>query len=147
MKTIKTLLTGAALAAASFAGPALAQESSYRPGPVWQVSEIKIVPGQGEAYMDYLATTWKKIQEMGKADGVVVDYHVLRLNNRRGNEGDLVLVVEYKDYQTNAQQEAFEKKVNAMMAQDRRASETASAGRGKMREQLGSQEYQELILK
>ncbi|MFM5885529.1 MAG: hypothetical protein ACKOQ3_09440 [Novosphingobium sp.] len=148
MKTIKTILTGTALAiAVALSAPAAAQESSYKPGTVWQVSEIKVLPGQFENYLDYLATTWKKIQEAGKAEGMVVEYHVLSLDNSRANEPDLVLVVEYKDYLTTAQQEAMQKKVNALLAQDNRGAATAAAGRTKMREPMGSQAYQELVLK
>ena len=58
-----------------------------------------------------------------------------------------MLIVEYKDYQTTAQQEAFRKKVNAMMAMDNRKQAAANGDRVKMRELMGSTEYQELILK
>jgi hypothetical protein len=150
MTMMKSMMAGSAMMiAAAMALPvtASAQESSYKPGTVWEVSKIDVLPGQSENYMDYLATTWKKIQEAGKAEGVVVDYHVLSLNNARQGEPDLVLIVEYKDYMTTAQQEAAQKKVNAMLAQDNRQASTASAARGKMREPMGSMEYQELILK
>ena len=148
MKTIKTLLTGsAAMLAAVLTTPAAAQEVSYTEGTVWQVSGIDILPGQFNAYMDYLAGTWKKIQELGKAEGVVVEYHVLTVNNRREGEPDMYLVVEYRDYLTKAQQESMQKKVNALLAQDERKAEAAGAARGKMREQLGSAELQELVLK
>lgn len=147
MTPMKTLFAGAAILVAAHVTPVAAQESSYKPGPVWDVGEIDVLPGQFENYMDWLATSWKKIQELGKTEGIVVDYHILANNNRRAGEPDLYLVVVYSDYQTNAQQEAFEKKVNAMLAQDRRKAGTASAERGKMREQLGSAELQELILK
>lgn len=147
MKTMKSLFVGAAMIAATLAIPAMAQESSYKPGSVWQVSRIDVMPGQFENYMDYLAGAWKKIQEAGKAEGVVVDYHVLALNNARQGEPDLVLIVEYKDYMTTAQQEAARKRINALLAQDDRNAEAAGAARTKMREQLGSMEYQELNLK
>lgn len=148
MKMMKSLLAGAAMMmAVATVTPAMAQELSWKPGTVWEAGRIDVLPGQFENYMDWLATTWKKIQELGKAEGIVVDYHVLSTNNPRAGEPDLILIVEYKDYQTSAQQEAFNKKVNAMLSQDRRAANTASAERGKMREQLGSVEYQELILK
>ena len=148
MKTFKTMMTGAALAiAATLATPATAQESSYRPGTGWEASRIDVLPGQFENYMDYLATTWKKIQEMGKAEGVVVEYHVLQTNNPRAGEPDLILIIEYKDYQTTAQQEAMQKKVNAALAQDNRKAAAASGERTKMRELMGSTEYQELVLK
>ena len=129
------------------ASPALAQESSYKPGTVWDVSRIKVMPGQFENYMDYLAGNWKKVQEFGKAQGVIVSYRVLATNSARMGEPDLLLVVEYKDYQTNAQQEATRAKVNAMLAQTDRSATTAGGERAKMREPMGSTEYQELILK
>jgi hypothetical protein len=147
MKLLKSFTIGAAMMAATLASPAMAQESSYKPGTVWEAGRIDVMPGQFENYMDWLATQWKKIQELGKAEGIVVEYHVLATNNPRAGEPDLILIVEYKDYQTTAQQEAFRKKVNAMMSQDNRAAAASGAERSKMREQLGSTEYQELVLK
>ena len=148
MIPMKMFSAGAAiLIAAAQVTPATAQESSYKPGTVWEAGRIDVLPGQFENYMDWLATSWKKIQELGKAEGVVVEYHVLATNNPRAGEPDLILIVEYKDYLTTAQQEAMRKKVNALLAQDNRQASTASGERGKMREQLGSTEYQELILK
>jgi hypothetical protein len=148
MKMMKTLLAGAAMMfAATTATSAMAQEVSYKPGTVWEAGRIDVLPGQFQNYMDWLATNWKKIQELGKTEGIVVDYHVLATNNPRAGEPDLILLVEYKDYLTTAQQEAFSKKVNAMMAQNERTAAAANAERGKMREPMGSTEYQELILK
>ena len=142
MKMMKSLFVGAAMIAAALATPAIAQESNYKRGSVWEASRIDVLPGQFENYMDYLATTWKKNQEMAKAEGIVLDYHVLATNNARAGEPDLVLIVEYKDYRTTAQQEAFSKKVNAMMATDDRKQAVASGERGTMRELMGSTEYQ-----
>jgi hypothetical protein len=147
MKMMKSLFVGAALFAATLATPAMAQESSYKPGTIWNASRIDVLPGQFENYMDYLATTWKKNQELAKAEGIVLDYHVLSVNNARQGEPDLVLIIEYKDYQTTAQQEAFSKKLNAMMALDDRKQDMAAGKREAMRELMGSTEYQELILK
>jgi len=147
MKMMKSLFINAALTAAMLATPVMAQESSYKPGSVWEASRIDVLPGQFENYMDFLSTTWKKNQELAKAEGIVLDYHVLAVNNPRQGEPDLVLIIEYKDYQTTAQQEAFSKKVNAAMAMDNRKQAAANGERGKMRELMGSTEYQELILK
>ena len=147
MQFMKSLSVGAAMIAATLAAPVMAQESNYKPGTVWEASRIDVLPGQFENYMDYLATTWKKNQELAKAEGIVLDYHVLAVNNPRQGEPDLVLIVEYKDYQTTAQQEAFRKKVNAVMAMDDRKQATANGERGKMRDLMGSTEYQEMILK
>ena len=89
---IKSLYAGVAMLAAVLAVPAVAQESSYKPGTVWVASRIDVLPGQSENYMDYLAKTWKKIQELGKAEGIVVEYHVLATMNARADEPDLILI-------------------------------------------------------
>ncbi len=110
MRMMKSLFVGAAMIAATLATPTLAQEVSYNPGSVWETSRIDVLPGQFENYMDYLATTWKKNQEMAKAEGIVLDTtFFLATNNARADEPDLIRIVEYKDYRTIAQQEAFSK--------------------------------------
>jgi hypothetical protein len=148
MNMMKSLVAGTAIMlTAALTTPAMAQESSYKPGTVWEVGRINVLPGQFENYMDWLAGQWKKVNELGKAEGIVAEYHVLGSTHPREGEPDLILIIEYKDYQTTAQQEAFNKKVNAMLAQDDRKASTANGERGKMREQLGSIQYQELILK
>lgn len=147
MEMIKSLIIGATMMTATLATPAMAQESSYKPGSVWEATRIDVLPGQFENYMDFLSATWKKNQELAKAEGILLEYHVLAVNNPRQGEPDLVLIVEYKDYQTTAQQEAFRKKLNAMMATDDRKQAMANGERSTMRESLGSIEYQELVLK
>lgn len=50
---MKTFVAGAAmLIAAAQATPAMAQESSYKPGTVWNAGRIDVLPGQFENYMD-----------------------------------------------------------------------------------------------
>jgi len=146
------LMKSAALAcvmmmALPVAAPAFAQESNYDLGNVWSASRINVLPGQFENYMDHLAGQWKKVNEFAKAEGMLVEYHVLSTNNARDGEPDLILVIEYKDYYSKAQQEAFNKKVNALLATDDRSQTAASGARSSMRELMGSTEYQELVLK
>ena len=149
MTRMKWMLAAAGLAMAltTLSAPAIAQESSYKPGTVWETSRIKVLPGQFENYMDYLATSWKKIQEYAKAQGIVASYHVLSTNAARMGEPDLILVIEYKDYLTTAQRDAFSKKVNTLLSQDDRKADTAAGKREVMRELIGAVEYQELNLK
>jgi hypothetical protein len=137
----------AAAAALTLSLPALAQDSSYTPGSVWFFSNIQIEPGQFEKYMDYLGTNWKKVQELGRKEGIVVSYHVLSVNAQRHGEPDLVLAVEFKDYQSNAQRLAFQKKIEALLASDVRKQDVASGERGVMRKLVGNMEMQELLLK
>ncbi|NBW75788.1 MAG: hypothetical protein EBR34_08310 [Sphingomonadaceae bacterium] len=147
MKLFKTLAIAASLlGTATLATPAIAQASSYKPGTVWEVGRINVLPGQFENYMDWLAGQWKKVNELARAEGLVVDYHVLVSTHPRSGEPDVILIIEYKDFLTTAQQEAFNKKVNALLSQDDRKAGAASAERGKMREQLGSVQYQEMVL-
>jgi len=125
----------------------LAQASSYTPSTVWYISEIKTLPGQDENYIDWLSSNWKRIQELGKKEGLVSSYHVFRVNAQRRGEADLILATEYKDYTTTAQQAAFQKKVEAMFAADPHKLDTQQGERKVMREILSTTEMQELVLK
>ena len=137
----------AAAAALSLSFPALAQDSSYTQGSVWFFSNIQIEPGQFENYMDFLGANWKKVQELGKKEGIILSYHVLSVNAQRNGEPDLILAIEFKDYRTKAQGEAFQKKVEALLAADARKQTSDSGQRGTMRKLTGNMELQELVLK
>ena len=143
-KVTKTMLAAAALLVCS---ATFAQDSSYKPGTVWNFSHIKIEPGQFENYMDFLSKTWKKGNEWGKKEGNVVSYHVFAVNNPRDGEPDLILAIESKDYLTTAQQLDLQKKYEAYMAADTRKMDTQSGERKVMRKLAGSMEVQELVLK
>ncbi|WP_457418479.1 hypothetical protein [Roseateles sp. P5_E7] len=126
---------------------AFAQDSSYKPGTVWNFSSVKIEPGQFENYMDFLAKTWKKSNEFGKKEGYIVSYHVFQVNNAREGEPDLILAIESKDYLTTAQQLDVQKKYEAFVASDQRKLDVSSGERKTMRKLAGSMELQELLLK
>ncbi len=143
-KVTTTMFATVAMLASS---AAFAQDSSYKPGTVWNFSHIKIEPGQFENYMDFLSKTWKKGNEWGKKEGNVVSYHVFAVNNPREGEPDLILAIESKDYLSNAQQLDLQKKFEAYMAADTRKMDTASGERKVMRKLAGSMEVQELVLK
>jgi hypothetical protein len=128
-------------------GPALAQDPSFKPGTVWNFSYIKVEPGQMNRYIDYLAGDWKKLNELGKREGFVVSYHVLSVNNARAGEPDLILAIESKDYYSNAEQLAQQKKIEALLAADQRKMEAQSLDRNPMRKFIGGMELQELVLK
>ena len=147
MKIVRLLSLVFAFVAVCFAAPAFAQGSNYTPGTVWTFSNIQIEPGQFENYMDFLATTWKKSNEFGKKEGNVISYHVLQVNNPRRNEPDLILAIEAKDYLSNAEQLALQKKYEEFMAMDVRKMDTAGGERKVMRKLAGSMELQELKLK
>ena len=147
MKSRRMLAAAAIAAAVSFIPAAHAQDSNYTPGTVWQISAIDVKPGQFENYMDYLATTWKKMQDYAVKEGMAVSYHVYRVNNPRNGEPDLYLSIESKDYVSTAQREAFRNKLDSMMNSDTRKMDKAFGDREAMRTAVGSMEMQELILK
>ncbi len=143
-------LLGAACAAAlvCLAAPAAAQsDSHYTPGPLWYMSAVHVEDGQFENYMDWLSNQFRKEHEFGIKEGVELSYHVLAVNQKRAGDPDLYLVFTSKDYMTTAQQLAYEKKLNAMMNEDRRVSEANAAKRGPMRKIISTMELQELVLK
>lgn len=146
MKKLRTALV-AAVFLATTSMSAVAQESSYSYGTVWEVNSINVHPGQFENYMDHLAGSWKNTYEMAMKEGYVVDYHVLASTHPRSGEANLVLVVEFKDFTTTAQREAFWKKMQKVMSTDDRKSDKEFGDREVMRETLSSSQYQELDLK
>lgn len=141
----KVLIAAAFLVSTSIS--ATAQEASYSYGTVWEANSIKVHPGQFENYMDHLAGSWKESYDLAIKEGYVVDYHVLASTHPRAGEADLVLVVEFKDFTTTAQREAFWKKMQKAMSTNDRKSDKEFGDREVMRETLSSSQYQELNLK
>jgi hypothetical protein len=147
MKIVTALKLSTAAALLVLGAAASAQSSSYTPGTVWTLSNIKIEPGQFEAYMDFLDKTWKRGNDYGVKEGYVVSYHVFAVNNSRSGEPDLILAIETKDYLTTAQQLDMQKKFEAFMAMDARKLDSESGERKVLRKLDGSMELQELKLK
>ena len=72
----------------------------YRNGSVWNVAFIRIKPGMDAAYMNYLATDWKKSQEASKKEGLILSYKVLTTEAHGAGDFNLLLMTEYKDLAT-----------------------------------------------
>ena len=148
MKFTKSLTIAAALfSAVALGAPAMAQESNYKPGSVWQSSRIKVLPGQFENYMDWLKNNWKPNMEFLKAEGWLLSYHVLSVNHRRDGEPHLILVQEWRDYPTNAQMDQMSDKWLASRRSNDREAATQNGARQVMRIQRGNMQMQELVLK
>ena len=154
MKFLRTLIVAASLvmptaalipvtAAAQTAAPAV----SYTPGSVWQTSRIEIVPGQMQNYMDWLKANWKPNMEFLKAEGWLLSYHVMSVNDRRDGEPHLILVQEWRDEPSTAQQEELNNKWLARQRSNQREAATQNGARQAMRIQRGNMQMQELVLK
>ncbi len=75
MKAAATALIGALLCLA-MANTNAAEARLYTEGPVTELSFVKIKPGQFDAYMKYLGTTYKAIMEAHKKAGLITGYAV-----------------------------------------------------------------------
>lgn len=138
-------LAAAAAIALVLATPVAAQQSSYKAGPYWQVARIKVEPGQFENYMDYLTKTWMDNQAYAKSQGWLLDYSILSNVNPRDGEPDILLVTRFADYPSNAEIDRRTQIIQRRMNQDDHSAAAASGDRAKMRRQMGSVLYQELL--
>jgi hypothetical protein len=70
---------------------------NYDYGTVTQVTDIEVLPGQLNAYMQDLATGWRASMEEGKRAGAIVSYGIEQPLDPRQGEANLVLVVVFKN--------------------------------------------------
>jgi len=137
----------AALAAISViaVSPAAAQQSSMKPGPMWTAGRIAVEDGQMQKYMDFLTKTWTANQEYSKSQGWLLDYHVLQSVNPCDGEPNIVLLTRFADMPTAAEADRRSDILNKRMSQDDHAAAAASGDRNKMRRQMGSVLYREML--
>src|ERR1051325_3711240 len=80
--------------------PALAADNDAPPfenGAVVDVTSIQTKDGHFNDYMHWLSTDWKHQEEALKKAGVVTDFHVWLVQNRRAGEPDIFLTQTYKN--------------------------------------------------
>lgn len=141
----KFVIGAAALMAIGLSGPAVAQQSSMKPGAMWTAGRIAVEDGQMQNYMDFLTKTWMANQEYGKSQGWLLDYHVLQSVNPRDGEPNIILITRFADMPSAAEAERRNEILNKRMNQDAHAADAASGQRNKMRNLMGSVLYREMI--
>ena len=72
----------------------------FQNGSVWTIGFIVMKPGMDNAYLNYIATDWKKEQEALKKDGQILSYMVIKTEGHSPNDFNLMLMTEYKDLAT-----------------------------------------------
>lgn len=72
----------------------------YHNGSVWNVAFIRIKPGMDTAYLNYIATEWKKQQDALKKDGLILSYKVLTTEAHGAGDFNIMLMTEYKNLAT-----------------------------------------------
>jgi hypothetical protein len=132
-----------ACASSSFAQ----EEHAYTDGPVINISYIKIKPGMFDAYMNYLQTTYKQVMEEQKKEGLVLDYGIYQAFARSPKDADLYLTTTFKNWAAfdglTDKTDAITRKVWGSLQK----ADTAAIDRETMRELLGQEVVQQLILK
>ena len=145
MRVIKLLLTGLALF--GLVASATAQDTkAYKEGPVTQLSYIKIKPGKFDAYMKFLAGDYKKLMEAYIKAGLVTRYGVYSTRAKNPNEADLILAVTSPNFAALDKVDETDA-IAAKLLGPSDARTKAAIERGPMRDVLGSELIQELILK
>lgn len=146
MKILSTLLAGAILMVTMQVAGA-ADEKLYTDGPVVNVAYIKTKPGQFDAYMKYLGTTYKQLMEEQKKAGYVVGWSAYRAQPRNASDPDVILTITFKNWAAldglGDRLEAMQKKVWSTRA----GVTKAEVDREALREVLGSENVQQLIIK
>ena len=118
----------------------------YRDGSVWDVAFIKIKPGMESAYLNYLATDWKRNQEAAKKAGLILSYKVILSEAHNAADFNVMLMTEYKDLSTmeaNSQKE--DDLAQTVVGNDQQQME-GYRKRLDIREVLGNRLSRELVL-
>jgi hypothetical protein len=118
----------------------------FRNGSVWSISFIKMKPGMETAYLNYIATDWKRNQEAFKKEGLILSYKVLSTEAHGTNDWNLLLMTEYKDLAT---MEANEEKGDALAQKvvgDDQKQMQGYRDRSEIREVMGDRLAREIVL-
>ena len=118
----------------------------YRNGSVWNIGFIQMKPGMDTAYLNYVATDWKRNQEASKKDGLILSYKVLTTEAHGTTDWNIMLMTEYKDMAT---MEANEAKADALLQKvvgDDQKQMQGYRERLEIREVMGNRLAREMIL-
>ena len=144
-KRIATALLVALVLTAGVA--ALAQVSRpYRNGSVWDIGFIRMKPGMETAYLNYVATDWKKHQEELKKDGQILSYKVLTTESHGANDWNIMLMTEYKDMATKEANEAKEDALYQRVIGNDEKQRQGYRERLEIREVMGGRLAREIVL-
>ena len=97
MKKLFTIGLAGALALACTAAPASAEISEFEDyefsDAVWQMTTVKLDPGQFETYLEGLQATWIASNDVAKSLGQIEDYAIYTNMAPAGDSFDLILMI------------------------------------------------------
>ena len=118
----------------------------YHDGTVWNVTFVRMKPGMDSAYLNYLASDWKRNQEAAKKEGLIVSYKILSTEAHSPEDWNLILMTEVKDLAT---MEASQDKADALsqkMVGDDQKQMQGYKDRSEIREIMGIRQAREIVL-
>jgi len=127
--------------------PANAQRgTTYKDGPVTEVTYLKIEYGHFDEYVDWLNSTWKPLNEAKKKAGVIIDYRVYTASPRKPEEPNVIFMITYPNMA------AFDQRVDedtfaVKMIGSAKEQDAARIARSAYRKRLGTELIREVILK
>lgn len=118
----------------------------YRNGSVWTIGFIRIKSGMDTAYLNYIATDWKKQQEALKKDGLILSYKVLTTQAHGTGDFNIMLMSEYKDLATMEANQDKADNLGQQVAGNDQKQIQGYKDRLEIREVLGSRLAREIVL-
>lgn len=118
----------------------------YRNGTVWTLAFIRMKPGMESAYLNYIATDWKKEQEELKKAGLSVSYKVLTTEGHNAADFNIILMTEYKDLATLEANEAKQDALAQRVIGDDEKQRQGYRERLEIREVLADRLAREIVL-
>ena len=132
------------LALSATGASAQAAPRNYDFGTVTQVTQIEVKPGQLNAYMQDLASGWRKAMEEGRRAGAILSYSVEQPLDPRPGEANLVLVVVFKNLAAFDRPVADAEKSAAAQFGSLDKAHDMAMQRETMRKILGTEVYRQL---
>ena len=116
---------------------------------VWSLTTIRVSPNMDDAYLEGLAKTWVKTNEVAKKLGQIEDYHIYRSDLPQSGDFNLLLVVKFKntmDLAPNKERyDAFMKELGKQQSDE--LTQYAQKNYPAMREITGQYVLREITLK
>ncbi|HEX6625909.1 MAG TPA: hypothetical protein VF064_19490 [Pyrinomonadaceae bacterium] len=102
-------------------------------------------PGKETAYLNYIATDWKREQAALKKDGVIVSYKVLTTEPHDPQDFNILLMTEYKGLATMEANEQKEEAVAQALIGNDEKQRQGYRERLEIREVLGIRLAREMV--
>jgi len=125
----------------------LAADRPYTEGPVTMVSSLRTLPGQHQAYLRYLATTYRTNMDAAKKAGIILDWRAYETTPRSPDDPNIYLTITYANM---AAMDGLADRMEPIMQSsfgDEAARSTAAIDREKMRRPLGQEMIREVVFK